>query len=108
MKLFPIIREAETFIESNANHRCFIPFLISLRSSLPLQALSIEHTLDDRVLRTDFYDPSARHNSSGDPGGGGSGAGGGGSGVGGGVAKDSGGGGSGRSSASAATARLHG
>ena len=69
--------------------------------SVPLQALSIEHTLDDRILRTDFYDPSARHNSSGDPGGGGSG-------VGGGVAKDSGGGGSGRSSASAATARLHG
>ena len=79
---------------------CLIHALTVILSVL-LQALSIEHTLDDRVLRTDFYDPSARHNSSGDPGGGG----GGGGSV---VAKDSSGGGTGRSAASAATARLHG
>ena len=77
---------------------------MSLSRTFPLlQALAIEHTLDDRVLRTDFYDPSARHNSSGDPGGGGGAVGGGGP-----VAKEGGGGGSGRNSATAANSRLHG
>jgi hypothetical protein len=64
------------------------------------KALAADHTMEDRVLRTDFYDPSARHNSSGDPGGGG----GGGGGLLGGPAP----GGVGRGSNSAAAARLHG